>query len=96
MRWGGALCALFLCLVACLLVVAIRVKTLELRNLAQRVHTESLHAEVTALSERCLFTAVLRHTNGNQVQASRILGITRVTLRNKLRLYGITPETFAG
>lgn len=31
MRWGGALVALFLCLLVCLLVVALRIRTLEYR-----------------------------------------------------------------
>ena len=45
-----------------------------------------------ALMERQLLTAVLRHTQGNQVQASRILGITRGSLRTKIRSLGITIE----
>ena len=45
MRWGGALVALFLCLVVCLLVVAFRVRTLELRRTIQDVQRESLHVE---------------------------------------------------
>jgi two-component system nitrogen regulation response regulator GlnG len=40
--------------------------------------------------ERILLTKVLEHTGGNQVQASHILGITRGSLRNKLRELGIT------
>src|SRR6516165_5343314 len=37
--------------------------------------SENLYAETLAHMERQLLTAVLRHTQGNQVQASRILGI---------------------
>jgi len=33
---------------------------------------------------------VLQQTNGNQVQAARILGITRGSLRTKIRALGIT------
>ena len=40
--------------------------------------------------ERHVLTIVLRHTEGNQVQAARILGITRGSLRNKIRSLGIT------
>jgi len=40
--------------------------------------------------ERILLTRVLQHTQGNQVQAAKILGITRGSLRNKLRELGIT------
>ena len=35
---------------------------------------------------------VLRHVGGNQVQAARILGITRNSLRTKIRALGITIE----
>ena len=40
--------------------------------------------------ERQLLTLVLRHTGGNQLQAAQILGITRNSLRYKLRVFGIT------
>jgi two-component system, NtrC family, response regulator AtoC len=33
---------------------------------------------------------VLRHTGGNQLQAARILGITRGSLRTKIRALGIS------
>ena len=40
--------------------------------------------------EREVLVRILRHTNGNQVQAARILGITRGSLRTKIRSLGIT------
>lgn len=39
--------------------------------------------------ERPLLTAVMRHTRGNQSQASELLGINRGTLRKKLKTYGL-------
>ena len=39
--------------------------------------------------EKQLLTTVLVHTAGNQSEASRILGITRGSLRNKIRSNGI-------
>jgi two-component system nitrogen regulation response regulator GlnG len=51
--------------------------------------TESLYTEVINLVERQLLTAVLRHTNGNRVQAAKILGMTRSTLRSKMAALGI-------
>jgi len=42
--------------------------------------------------ERQLLTAVLRHTDGNQLRAAKILGITRGSLRTKIRALGITIE----
>jgi DNA-binding NtrC family response regulator len=37
------------------------------------------------MMERYVLTRVLRHTRGNQSQAARMLGITRGSLRNKMR-----------
>jgi two-component system nitrogen regulation response regulator GlnG len=49
-----------------------------------------LHAEWLALAERYLFTRVLHQTRGNQLQAAKILGISRNCLRAKIRTLGIT------
>jgi two-component system nitrogen regulation response regulator GlnG len=46
--------------------------------------------------ERTVLTRVLRHTHGNQVQAAKILGITRASLRTKMRALGITVERAVG
>jgi two-component system nitrogen regulation response regulator GlnG len=54
--------------------------------------SQDLYAEALALMERQLLTAVLRQTTGNQVQAAKILGITRGSLRNKIRAHGISIE----
>jgi two-component system nitrogen regulation response regulator GlnG len=51
-----------------------------------------LYAEALAAMERHLITGVLRHTRGNQLQAAKILGITRGSLRTKIRALGITIE----
>lgn len=40
--------------------------------------------------EPALFAAVLAHTGGNQSRAAAILGLTRTTLRQRLRQYGLT------
>jgi two-component system nitrogen regulation response regulator GlnG len=55
-----------------------------------RAGSEDLYAEALRRMERVLLTRVLRHTAGNQVQAAKLLGITRGTLRTKLRDLGIT------
>ncbi len=52
----------------------------------------TLYTDAVALLERYLLTEVLRHTGGNQVQAARILGITRNSLRHKIRTLDITIE----
>jgi two-component system nitrogen regulation response regulator GlnG len=46
--------------------------------------------------ERHLLSRVLRHTGGNQLQAAKILGITRGSLRTKIRALGITIEKTVG
>ncbi len=52
--------------------------------------TTRLYDEAVSLLERILITRVLRHTSGNQLQAAKILGITRSTMRAKMRQFGIT------
>ncbi|HVK16269.1 MAG TPA: sigma-54 dependent transcriptional regulator [Fimbriiglobus sp.] len=52
--------------------------------------TENLYAESLELMEREVLIRVLRHTDGNQLRAARLLGITRGSLRNKIRALGIT------
>ncbi|MDP3297608.1 MAG: sigma-54 dependent transcriptional regulator [Thermodesulfovibrionia bacterium] len=47
-----------------------------------------LHSVVSSV-EKTLIENALRMTNGNQVQASTLLGITRVTLRKKMQEYNI-------
>jgi two-component system nitrogen regulation response regulator GlnG len=49
----------------------------------------NLYAEWLNLLEPELLAEVLRHTGGNQVQTSRLLGISRNNLRSKMRMYGI-------
>jgi two-component system nitrogen regulation response regulator GlnG len=59
-------------------------------------HLESgcndLHARALETMERELVTRVLEHTAGNQLQAAKILGITRGSLRTKIRVLGIKIE----
>jgi two-component system, NtrC family, response regulator AtoC len=54
--------------------------------------SDNLYAEALTLMEREVLIRVLRHTRGNQVQTARILGITRGSLRNKIRLLNISIE----
>ncbi len=48
-----------------------------------------LYAEVLTFVERKILAKVLSHTSGNQSEAARLLGITRGSLRNKIRANGI-------
>ena len=47
-----------------------------------------LYTEALAHLESCLLREVLAHTTGNQVQAAKILGIARNSLRKKLAAEG--------
>ncbi|MBN1561784.1 sigma-54-dependent Fis family transcriptional regulator [candidate division KSB1 bacterium] len=49
----------------------------------------SLYKRVIAKSERDLLRAVLEHTQGNQVQAAKLLGISRVMLRDRITRYSL-------
>jgi two-component system response regulator AtoC len=52
--------------------------------------SENLYAEAVERMEREVLVRVLQHTEGNQLRAAKILGITRGSLRNKIRTLGIT------
>jgi two-component system nitrogen regulation response regulator GlnG len=52
----------------------------------------NLYQETLQMMERYLIARVLRETHGNQSQAARRLGITRGSLRNKMRDLGIQIE----
>jgi DNA-binding NtrC family response regulator len=54
--------------------------------------TEGLHEDTHRWVDRILLPMVLEHTQGNQRQAARVLGIARKTLRDKLRELGITIQ----
>ncbi len=58
--------------------------------------SEDLYAEALAYMERMLLTRVLRTTEGNQSKAAKILGITRGSLRNKIRTLRITIDQVVG
>jgi two-component system nitrogen regulation response regulator GlnG len=55
-----------------------------------RLSTDSLYQDCLYRMEKTLLTKVLQQTAGNQVKAAKILGITRGSLRNKIRELGIT------
>jgi two-component system nitrogen regulation response regulator GlnG len=61
------------------------------RFIAERLQNgaQDLYAEALTQMERQLITRVLEHTAGNQLQAAKILGITRGSLRTKIRALGI-------
>ena len=56
------------------------------------IGVEDLYDQALARMETELISRVLRRTGGNQLEAARILGVTRTTLRNKLRQLGIAID----
>lgn len=54
--------------------------------------SSELYTETLEMMERCLLTQVLRATHGNQSKAAEQLGITRGSLRHKIRTLGISIE----
>lgn len=51
-----------------------------------------LYSEALTVMERQLLTRVLNYAGGNQTQAAQILGITRGSLRAKIRTLGIVID----
>jgi len=51
--------------------------------------SRSMYDDAISLTEKHVISRVLNHTGGNQVQAAEMLGITRTTLRNKIKQHGI-------
>lgn len=51
-----------------------------------------LYREISTVVDRVLLEEVLQHLGGHQQQAAEVLGISRMTLRSKLRALGLTVE----
>jgi len=52
----------------------------------------TVYRRIMATAERPVLVAALDISRGNQLEASRILGINRNTLRKKIREYGLNPK----
>ncbi|MFH5802540.1 sigma-54-dependent transcriptional regulator [Alienimonas sp. DA493] len=59
-------------------------------------NSEDIYADSLELMERYVVTRILDRTGGNQSRAAKLLGITRGSLRNKIRGLGITIEQVIG
>ncbi|HDO36138.1 MAG TPA: response regulator [Nitrospirae bacterium] len=55
----------------------------------QKIGNIALYDTVISEVERALIKLAIEETGGNQVQASRLLGLNRNTIRNKLKKYKI-------
>ena len=50
-----------------------------------------IHAEIVTMVERAVFARALEVTQGNQLQAARLLGVNRNTLRKHCRQLDLVP-----
>ena len=51
--------------------------------------TNNLHALFLEQVEKPFLDVVMKYTQGNITHAAKILGLNRVTLRNRLKKYGV-------
>lgn len=54
---------------------------------------DHLHALIMSTVEEPLIATVLEHVGGNQSRAAAILGITRTTLRNRIKRYQLDQSS---
>jgi DNA-binding NtrC family response regulator len=59
---------------------------------AQRGELGNSHARLLEAAEREIVSQAIQLTHGNQLQAARLLGISRFTLREKLAQFGLRPN----
>jgi nitrogen regulation protein NR(I) len=64
----------------------------ELIIAAQRGEMTDAYARLQEMSERLLFSRVIQKAQGNQAKAARWLGVSRITMREKLIQYGLHPS----
>lgn len=56
-----------------------------------KFYPEGLYDLLMSKVEKPLLGQILKRTGGNQVHASKILGINRNTLRKKMKIHGFAP-----
>jgi DNA-binding protein Fis len=63
----------------------------ELLAAAQRGDLSDAHARLLVAAEREIFSRAIELARGNQAKAARWLGVSRLTVREKLHQFGIHP-----
>jgi nitrogen regulation protein NR(I) len=64
----------------------------ELLAAAQRGEVADAHSRLLAAAEKEIFTQAIQLARGNQAKAARWLGVSRITMREKLTQFGIHPS----
>src|SRR4051812_42813919 len=59
---------------------------------AQRGEMDDAHAKLLQMAEREIFSQAIQMAHGNQARAARWLGVSRLTMREKLTQFGIHPS----
>ncbi len=59
---------------------------------AERGEIPGAREALLEAAERELFGQAIRHAQGNQTRAARLLGVSRLTMREKLTQYGLHPR----
>jgi len=67
----------------------IRQRTQRALDKAEGVEEGNAYAEINADVEKIILETTLKRVAGNQVKASKLLGIHRTTLRKKIEDYGL-------
>ncbi len=73
------------------LLMDLDVPELDLTALSRVIYPEGADPESLEEAERRHLALTLRHTSGNKRRAAQLLGISRSTLLNKVRKYGLVP-----
>ncbi|MFN4258995.1 MAG: sigma-54-dependent transcriptional regulator [Gemmataceae bacterium] len=63
-----------------------------IRDRLRQDGAQDLYRQIHSELDRVLFEEVLRHVRGSQLEAAALLGISRTTLRAKLRALGLAVE----
>jgi nitrogen regulation protein NR(I) len=64
----------------------------ELLAAAQRGELADAHSRLLSAAEKEIFTQAIQLARGNQAKAARWLGVSRITIREKLTQFGIHPS----
>ena len=59
---------------------------------AQRGELDDAHLQILAAAEKAILAQAIQRAHGNQAKAARWLGISRLTLREKLTQLGLHPS----